>query len=87
MTEDLKPCPAGHANPRICQERLTTNRDGFGVTCRTKDCGWEVVPVYDDIDTAAEAWNTRAESAEPEPVARRDDKTCDAGERLLPERL
>lgn len=60
MTE-LKPCPAGHENPRICQEHLTTRRDGFGVTCRTKDCGWEVAPIYDDIDTAAAAWNTRPE--------------------------
>ena len=64
MTEELKPCPAGH--PSACI--VSNTKVGVHLTVTEyygeRSCGWRSPIRYQSAEGAAIAWNARAESAE-----------------------
>lgn len=71
MTEELKPCPAGHTTTYIVEDTqigVNLTATAFYGEC---DCGWRGPYRYQSRDAAEEAWNARAESAEVERLRAR----------------
>lgn len=67
MTDQLKPCPAGH-NAEIVQ-----HPDGitYSPKCADWNCAWGIDEEFSDPTTATRFWNTRPQDAEVERLRAR----------------